>query len=103
MAKLKRLTVGSIVKAKEEGKPSYIKLRGETLQDFAKALLKMDPEKGGTMKLESKKFQLESLRQAVADGKLSAERAGQVEERINKMPDYVVAEMIVLQEADPTY
>lgn len=103
MAKLKRLTVGSIVKAKEEGKPSYIKLRGDTLKDFAKALLKMDPEKGGTMKLESKKFQLESLHQAVADGKLSGERAQQVEERINKMPDFVVAEIIALIDADVAY
>lgn len=96
MAKLKRITVGSICKSKENGKPNYFKVRGDTREAFAQALLAMDPEKGGSLRLESKSFQLSSLSDAVSSGKLSAEMAKKVEERINKIPDYVLAEAIVL-------
>ena len=97
MAKFKRITVGSVCKSKEEDKPDYFKVRGDTREVLANAILKMDPEKGGSLKLESKKFQLLSLAKAVDEGKISPENAKKAEERINKIPDYVRAEAIWLQ------
>ena len=91
-AKLKRITIGSVCKSKDDDKKSYFKVRGETAKEFANALLKMDPEKGGTIRLETKAEQLKSLEDAVTAGKLSAESAAKARERINKIPDYVRCE-----------
>jgi hypothetical protein len=98
MAKYKRVTVGSICKAKEDNRPDYFKVRGDTREQFAQALLRMDPEKGGSLKLESRKYQLANLELAVKDGKLSGEVATKVKERIEKIPEYVRCEVILLLE-----
>lgn len=106
MAKWNRMVVGSVYKSKpgKDGStpPDYVKLRGDAkVRDaLAKALLSADPEKGLNLKLESKKFQLDSLDQAEADGKLSADIAGKVRERLNKIPDYVRFEMVLLTKED---
>jgi glycerate-2-kinase len=100
MAKTKRTTVASICKPKETGKPDYLKIRGETREVFAKALLAADPAKGMSLKLESKQFQLQSLEDAVTAGKLSSEMASKVKERINKIPEYVRFEVILLSDAE---
>ena len=79
----KRVTVGSILKSKEAGQPPYIKFNeGFTV------------EKGDTMSLESKKSRLESLQKGIASGKLSEELAEKIEESINKMPDYVMFNIV---------
>jgi len=83
MAKKKRVQVGSVMKSKNAGEPDYIKMRD-----------------GKTYRLESKKSQLESLQKAVADGKLSPDVAEKVEERINKIPDFVRFEIIELVDAE---
>ena len=83
MAKKKRMQVGSVMKSKNAGEPDYIKMRD-----------------GKTYRLESKKSQLESLQKAVADGKLSPDVAEKVEERINKIPDFVRFEIIELVDAE---
>lgn len=94
--KYSRKTVGSVFKSKEAGDPDYIKLRGDTGEDLIKALASMDRTKGLSLRLESKKFQLESLDEAVAAGKLPAETGDKVRERINKIPDYVRFEIVLL-------
>ena len=81
MAKLKRVSVGSVLKSKEAGKPDYIKMRD-----------------GKIYRLESQKTQLESLEKAVAEGKLTGEVAESIRERINKIPAFVRFEIIELVE-----
>lgn len=83
MAKKKRVQVGSVMKSKNAGEPDYIKMRD-----------------GKTYRLESKKSQLDSLHKAVAEGKLSPDVAEKVEERINKIPDFVRFEIIDLVDAE---
>lgn len=82
MAKLKRQVVGSVCKAKETGKPDYIKMR----------------ESGKIYRLESATFQSKSLEDAVASGKLSEEIAEKVRERISKIPEWVRFELVELVE-----
>jgi len=79
--KLKRVQVGSVCKAKEAGQPDYIKMRD-----------------GKFYRLESQKFQLENLEQAVAAGKLSDDVAGKIRERIEKIPSFVRFEVVELVE-----
>lgn len=91
-SRLKRVSVGSVYKPKndeETGKPKdgsvpYIKMR----------------ESGKIFRLESAKFQLESLEKAVAAGRLSSDIADKVRERIEKIPSYVLFEMVELVEQD---
>lgn len=98
MAKYKRQTVGSILKAKEAGKPDYLRLRGDMKETLLAAVAGMDVTKGLSLKLESKKAQLESAEGAIAAGKLSADVGAKVKERIEKIPDYVRFEVVLLQE-----
>lgn len=79
----KRIQVGSVCKAKEAGKPHYIKMRD-----------------GKTYRLESAKFQLESLEAAVKAGKLTEEIGDKVRERIQKIPEWVVAEIVEFVDKD---
>lgn len=84
MAKLKRNQIGSFCKSKDEDKPPYIKMRD-----------------GKFYRVESAKFQLRSLEKAVADGKLTEEIAKVVRERIEKIPEWVLGEVIELVEDTP--
>lgn len=89
MAKTKRKVVGSFNKSKETTKPPYIKIRGDVVL------------KDGTfLRVESKKFQLESLQSAVAAGKLSGEVVEQITDRINKIPDWVLGEVVMLETSE---
>jgi hypothetical protein len=98
MAKSKRTVVGSVCKSKDAGKPDYLVLRGQTADALAKALLSADKSKGLSLKLESKKFQLESLDQAVATGKLSGDLAQKIKaDRIEKIPEWVRFEIVLVE------
>lgn len=81
MGKLKRQVVGSVCKSKDAGKPDYVKMRD-----------------GKIYRLESATQQLKSLHDAVAAGKLPADVAEKVEERINKIPSWVRFELVELVE-----
>jgi hypothetical protein len=86
MTKTKRVLVGKVLKGKtrEDGTtpPPYIKMSKDV------KLLKDQ-----IISVESKKVQLESLARAVANGKINADFAKQIEENINKMPDFVLFEL----------
>lgn len=88
MAKSKRSVVGSVCKSKDAGKPDYIKVRDD-----------MTLRKGQILRLESKKYQLESLQGAVAAGKLSNELGEKIRERIEKIPDWVRFEIVAVEAA----
>lgn len=98
MAKYNRRRVGNVLKSKEKDKADYIKLDPYTKESLLNAVAKMDPEKGLVLRLESKKTQLDSLAIAEAEGKISPENAGKARERINKIPDFVRFEIILLEE-----
>ena len=67
-------------------KPPYIKFRSAvTLKE------------GDIVRVENKKYQLQSLEGALSAGKLNGEVAEKVKERINKIPEYVIAELVVLK------
>lgn len=87
MAKLKREVVGSFLKAKDNGKAPYIKFKNDVTFN-----------KGDMIRVENKKFQLTSLDAAVQAGKLTGDIAEQARERINKIPDFVLGELVILRE-----
>jgi hypothetical protein len=87
MAKLKREVVGSFLKAKDDGKAPYIKFKTDVT--FTN---------GSMVRVENKKFQLASLEAAVSAGKLNGEIAEKAKERINKIPDFVLGELVILRE-----
>lgn len=82
-----RKVVGSFYKSKEGDRPPYLKMReGVTFQ------------KDAIVRVESKKFQLESLERAVEAGKLkNPELVDKIKERINAIPDFVLGELVVLE------
>jgi len=55
---------------------------------------------GQTVRFETKASQLASLKKAVADGKLAGDAATKAEERINKTPDFVAGELILVEKVD---
>ncbi len=79
MPKLKRTQVASFCKSKDENSPPYIKFRD-----------------GKVYRVESAKYQLKSLEKAVAEGKLTGEVADSIRERIEKIPEFVLGEVIEL-------
>lgn len=89
MAKAKRSVVGSVCKSKDSGKPDYIKVRDD-----------MSLRKGQILRLESKKYQLDSLQNAVSAGKLSSELGEKIRERIEKIPDWVRFEIVAVESTE---
>lgn len=88
MAK-KRLTIGSVVKSKDPLKSNYIQVRKDLKEPIVL-------QAGQYIQVESKKFQQDSLERAAQEGKLSGEVLQKARERINKIPDFVIAELILI-------
>lgn len=86
MSKQKRLTIGSVYKSKDPTKSNYIKIK-DNIEPVTLA-------PGSYIQVESKAFQLASLQSAVERGILSEENATKAEERIQKIPDFVLAELV---------
>lgn len=91
----KRITVGNFCKSKKisaediaAGKiqsPPYIKIKeGITLKA------------GDFLRVENKAYQVESLQKAIASGKLTGETAEKMLERAQNTPDWVLGEVIIL-------
>lgn len=78
----KRRTVGSICKRKD-GKGRYLKMSED-----------VSLKKNEFLNLESQKEQLANLEEAESSGKISSENAAKVRERLNKIPDFVLFELI---------
>jgi hypothetical protein len=75
MAKWKRTVIGSIVKNKDPKKPDYIKVTDNVVLT-----------KNQYLNLEGEKSQLDSLKEAIALGKISGDNAKAAQDRINKVP-----------------
>lgn len=92
MAKYNRKVIGSVCKSKDKDKPAYIKIR----DDIALS-------KDQVLRLESKKFQLDSLDAAVAAGKLNGEMVESIKEKVNRIPDWVMFEIVSLEKINNLY
>lgn len=84
--KRKRTIVGQICKNKDPNKANYIQ--------FSKDV---NLKAGDYLQAESKSFQLKSLAQAMSDGKISEEIGTEIRERVEKIPDWVIAQLILSQ------
>jgi hypothetical protein len=88
MAKKKRNLIGEVIKNKEQGKAPYIKVKKDvTLTN------------GQTLSLESKKKQIEGVQSAMTSGKLSEDLGSEILERLEKIPDFVMYQIILLEDA----
>jgi hypothetical protein len=90
MAK-RRLNIGNVYKSKDPSKADYIQIN-----KALKEAIVLQP--GQYISVESKAYQKASLERAVADGKLSEENAEKARARIEKIPDFVRGELILLSE-----
>lgn len=88
MAKTKRTVIGSVLRHKDDPKKSYIKIKNEVRL-----------KAGQILQLQSKKQQLDNLRVAVESGKMSADMASEIGERLERVPDFVLFEVIALENA----
>lgn len=88
MAKLIRKSVGSLYRSKDADKPNYIKIRDD-----------ITLKAGQYVMAESQKFQLASINKAAESGKLSGENLEKALKRAENIPDYVIAELVVLEES----
>lgn len=87
MAKLTRKSIGSLYKSKDAAKPNYIKLRDA-----------ISLPAGAIIRAESQKFQLASIDAAEAAGKLTGENLQKARERAQNIPEFVIAELVLLEE-----
>lgn len=88
--KYRRTTIGSVIKSKNADSPNYIKMN---LKQLGGAVTLTD---GMTLSVESKAFQIRNLEQAVATGKLNQEVADKILERVLKIPDFVLGEIVLV-------
>lgn len=87
MAKQKRVIVGSIIKNKDNTKPDYIKMDKDVVL-----------KKGQYLNLESKKLQIEKLEAAGKAGKLSEDLVEKMRANLEKIPDFVRFQIVLLEQ-----
>lgn len=85
--KFKRKVIGSVCKSQEPSRPDYIKIRDDVVL-----------KKGVILRLESKAFQLKSMESAVESGKLPEATGDAIRERLDKIPEWVRFEVVLLEE-----
>ena len=85
----KRITLGSLYKSQNADKSDYIKVSSNLKEPIT---LKA----GDYIQFETKAFQLKSLQAAVAAGRLSEENGEKAKERIEKTPEFVRGELILV-------
>jgi hypothetical protein len=85
MAKWKREELGSFLKNKDEAKAPYIKFK--TNISF---------KEGDIVSVETKKFKLANVQAGVEQGRLSEEQGAKMMEIIEKMPDFVIGDIVRL-------
>lgn len=89
MAKYTRKSVGSILKSKEASRSNYLKIN---LQDKGKITLKH----GDVLEVKSKKFKLEEIERLRAEGRIEESKLEKMQEYAEKMPDFVLAEVVLV-------
>lgn len=88
--KYSRTVVGSVLKSKDASKPDYIKVKDN-----------VSLKAGQVLRLESKKFKLSSLDEAVKAGRMSEELAAKRREAIEKNhPEFVRFDIILVTQSE---
>lgn len=93
MAKWKTTSVGSILKSKDESKPNYLKVN---LKDKGTITLKH----GQYLQVLSKTAKLKDIARLRREEKLSEDQLNKMEEYANKMPDFVLAEVMLVENSE---
>lgn len=88
MAK-KRVKLGQVYKSKDATKSNYIQIDPQLKQPVT-----LNP--GQYIQVESKGYQLASLARAAEKGLISEENAEKAKDRIEKIPEFVLGELILL-------
>lgn len=91
--KWKRTTVGSIMKSKDDTKSNYLKVN----------LYKQDSitlKHGQSLQVLSKSFKLKDLERLAKQGKLDEDTIDKMREQAEKMPDFVLAEVVLLERTE---
>lgn len=83
-----RNKIGSVYKSMDPTKSNYIKV-----DLFGKDAITL--RHGEYINVESKAYQLKSLEKALAEGRISEDNAEKAKGRIEKMPDFVLGELIL--------
>jgi len=91
--KWKRTTVGSIMKSKDDTKSNYLKVN---LYKQESITLKH----GQSLQVLSKSFKLKDIARLRKEGKLDEETLDKMEAQAEKMPDFVMAEVVLLERND---
>ena len=92
----KQIKVGSVIKAKEKGKPDYIQISAYQVGELKKVLATLGDKDTLYINLESKASQLASLDAAEESGKLSADYVEKQRGFVEKIPDFVRFELITI-------
>lgn len=92
--KYKRTVIGSLVKSQDPAKPNYLKFRLTTPKGDLLPGGTLTIKDGDILSAESKAFQLKSAENACKDGKISETVLDSIRERLEKQPDFVIAEII---------
>ena len=94
MAKWTRKVLGSVVKSKDPTKSNYIKM---SLKHIGGSITLTD---GQYINVESKKFQLDQLALGIKEGRLTEELSMKLRERIEKMPEFVLGDLVLLEKGE---
>lgn len=84
-----RQKIGSVYKSQDPNKSNYIKV---DLMNKDSITLKH----GEYVQVESKAYQLKSLQAAIEAGRMTEENGEKARARIEKMPDFVLGELILV-------
>lgn len=96
MAK-KKVVIGAISKRKDGSK--VLIASPYELKALKNALSTMNLDEKKYFNIETKQEQLANIKEAVSAGRMSEESAAKVEEIINKIPDFVIAQISFLVDA----
>lgn len=91
MAKYKRTIVGSVCKGKKNEETGVI------APDYIQVSNDVTLKRGDFLNLESKKMQQENLDSAVKAGRLGGDAQTAIQERIDKIPDFVRFQIVRIE------
>lgn len=91
MAKYKRQVIGQVIKGKKDEGTGVVKA------DYIKMDQDVTLKKGQYLNLENKASQLKGIDEAEHAGKLTSEVASNIREKIEKIPDFVRFQVVLLE------
>lgn len=98
--KNKYITVGSVMNPKpgSDNKKPYIRLDGYNAETLAKVLVNTPKNKGVFLNLQTRAEQIEGVKKAMTNGKLSEEIGEKIISRLEKYKDSVKFDLVLTVE-----